>query len=217
MSADVLSGRIHLPARGAWWASLQLDSQTAPAGAFTVSFPSLSLSGAVIKSGVFCDVAHAQIVGGVGGLGGTLTPAAYQNAQLRDPLEAIMNQSGEVLSSTVNSSILSVQLNAWTLVASTAARAIDELCGAAAAALGQAVTWRVLSDGTIWLGQETWPSQELPDGSDLLDAFPAEGRYVIGAESPSLLPGVAVNGIGNVAAVDHFITPSEVRSLLWLA
>jgi hypothetical protein len=53
-------------------------------------------------------------------------------------------------------------------------------------------------------------------GSDLLEAFPAEGRYVIGAETPSLLPGVALEGVGHVAAVDHWITPHEVRSWAWI-
>lgn len=216
--ADALNGSIHLLSRGAWWAPLRLDASTAPIGKVTLAANGgLSLSGFVVTGGVAYDVAHVQVVGGAGGLGKTLTPAAYQNAQLRDPLGAIMNTSGESLSSKIDSSILAVQLPTWTIVASKAARGIDELCGAASQALGQAITWRVLSDGTIWLGSESWPSQQIPSGSDVLDSFPGEGRFVIGADTPWLLPGVALTGVGNVGAVDHFFDSHEVRSWAWLA
>lgn len=209
--ADVLDGAIHMPSRGAWWARLRLDTATAPSGKVTISADGgLSLAGFVAVSGVFCDVAQVQIVGGAGGLGKILTPAAWQNAQLRDPLNAIAGMTGESLSSTIDSSLLSIQLPAWTVVASNAARAIDELCGAASS------TWRVLSDGSIWLGVETWPAQEMPNGSDLLEVYPGEGRYVIGVDTPSLAPGVALSGVGNVAAVDHWIRPHEVRTWAWV-
>jgi hypothetical protein len=195
----------------------KLDTATPPTGKVTISFVGgLSLSGFVTIGGVAYDVTHVQLVGGAGGLSKIMTPAAYQNAQLADPLSAIMKQSGESQSATISAALLSVQLPYWSIVASTAARAIDELCGAAAAALGTAVTWRVLGDGTIWIGSETWPAQSMPVGSDLLDAFPAGGRFVIGADTPWLLPGVALSGVGNVGAVDHFFDSHEVRSWAWV-
>jgi hypothetical protein len=215
--ADVLKAEIHLPARGAWWASVMLDTATAPSGAVTLAAADgISLAASVVVAGVFCDVAHVQLVGGAGGLGTILTPSAYEVAQLRDPLAAALKAGGEVVSSTVASSITGVQLGQWTLVGSTVSRALDELCGAAAAALGQAVGWRVLGDGSVWLGSETWPSASLPTGADLLEAFPAEGRYVIGADTPSLLPGVNLTGVGQVVAVDHWITHTEVRTWAWV-
>lgn len=210
---DVLDAEIHLCARGAWWARARLDSSKTPSGRVTLSAEGgLSLSGFVVTGGVFTDVSHVHIVGGAGGLSKVQAAAAWQNAQLRDPLDAALSAAGESLSSTVASTVLSVQLPAWTRAAETTVRAIDGLCGAASAATGQAITWRVLPDGAVWLGVETWPAQDIPAGSDLLEAFPAEGRYVIGADTPSLLPGVALAGVGNVVAVDHWITPHEVRT-----
>jgi hypothetical protein len=50
----------------------------------------------------------------------------------------------------------------------------------------------------------------------VLDSFPADSRFVIGAESPWLLPGVNVAGVGKVVAVDHFFDHHEVRSWAWV-
>lgn len=215
--ADILGGTIGAPARGPWFSQLKLDTASAPTGKVTIAFAGgLSITGFVISGGVAYDVAHVQIVGGAGGLSKTMAAAAYQNAQLRDPLSAIMSGSGEAQSSTIDASILAVQLPYWTIVSTTAARAIDELCGAASSALGKTITWRVLSDGTVWLGSETYPTQAIPSGSDVLDSFPADSRFIIGAESPWLMPGVSVSGVGNVVAVDHFFDSHEVRSWAWV-
>lgn len=210
---DVIDGSIRMPSLGAWFAPLRLDTATAPSGSVKiVADGGFTLTGFVAVAGIHHDIAYVNIVGGAGGLGKIMTPRAYQNAQLRDPLQAIMSMSGESLSSTVASSVLAVQLPAWTIVAETAAHALDALCGAA----GTGTTWRVLEDGTIWMGVDTYPSKDLPAGSDLLDAFPNEGRYTIGCDAPWLLPGVTIAEVGKVAAVDHWIAAHELRTWAWL-
>lgn len=217
VGADVLRARIHVPERGTWWAPLALDTATAPSGSVTLAAAGgLSLKGFVAVAGVFCDVAELQLVGGAGGLGKLVSPASYQNALLRDPLGAILKDAGESLSATTSANVLAVELRGWTVVAQDAAAAIDALCAAASKVLGNSITWRVLSDGTIWLGEESWPSQQLPRGADVLEVFPGEGRHVIGVETPALLPGVNVAGIGKVLAVDHWLTHDEVRTWAWV-
>jgi hypothetical protein len=216
--ADVLTARVHMPERGPWWALLTVDTAAAPSGVVTLAAAGgMSLRGFVAVDGVAYDVAHVQLVGGAGGLGRQVGPAAWNNALLGDPLGAVLKTAGETLSSTVASSVTTVQLAGWSLPNQSTSAAIDALCAAASLQLKQAITWRVLTDGTIWLGAETWPAQQLPAGSDILDVLPAEGRYIIGAESPSLLPGVALANVGNVLAVDHWITHSEIRSWLWVS
>jgi hypothetical protein len=216
--ADVLHGRVHLPGRRAWFASLVLDTATPPSGSVTIAADGgFSLKGTIVPdSGVFLEASHVSVVGGAGGLSKIISPAAYERAQLRDPLNAIMNDSGESLSSTVAASITGLQLDKWTLVASTAAQALDELCGIASTLGGQPVTWRVLDDGTVWLGVESWPASKLSSNDDVLEFFPSEGRYVIGAATPSILPGVNLDGVGKVGAVDHYLRPDMVRSWAWV-
>lgn len=215
---DALRLRVHMPQRRAWWAWVDLDTATAPSGQVTIACDGgISLTGTVKQpSGVFLDSTRARVVGGAGGLEGMTSPAAYENAQLRDPLNAILGAAGETLSSSVSTSITSVLLSKWTITATYVAHAIDELCYAASAALGQTILWRVLNDGTVWLGAEAWTTQKMPDGADVLEQYPAEGRYVIGATTPFLLPGVNLDGVGNVAGVDHWVAPDRVRADAWI-
>jgi hypothetical protein len=216
--ADVLSGAIHFPRRGGWLARLVLDTPRLPAGRVTIAAANgLSATGTVIPGGgVFLDSSHVLVAGGAGGLGAMVSPAAYQGASLSDPLNAVLQAGGESLSTSVASSVTGVQLATWTVTATTVSRALDELCGAASDALDELIGWRVLDDGTVWLGAESWPSKKLPAGSDVLEVFPSEGRYVIGCATPALLPGVAIDGVGNVGAVDHWLRSSEIRSWLWV-
>jgi hypothetical protein len=216
--ADVIRGRLHLPARGPWFAWLQLDTATAPTGWVTLAASGgLSLRGTVQVGGVELDSARVRVVGGAGGLATLIPRAAFQNALLRDPLQAIMSAAGETSSTSIDASITSVLLATWTHIAQRATTALDLLCYAAGQQLGQAVTWRVAGDGTIWIGVEAWTAQSLPAGSDLISKQPDAGLYELGVQTPWLLPGVNLAGVGNVGAVDHFFEPDSIRSLAWQA
>lgn len=216
--ADVMRMRLHMPQRRAWWAWLDLDTATAASGQVTIAADGgLSWTGTVKQpSGVFLDSARVRVVGGGGGLETLTSPAAYESAQLGDPLRAILSAAGEMLSSTVSASVTSVLLSSWTITATYVSHALDELCFAASAALGQTIIWRVLTDGTVWLGAESWPDLSMPDGADVLEQAPEEGRYVIGATTPFLYPGVNLDGVGHVAGVDHWISHSMVRADAWI-
>src|SRR5437763_1984323 len=142
--ADVIRGRLHLPSRGPWTAWLQLDTATAPTGSVTLAASGgLSLQGTVQIGGVELDSARVRLAGGAGGLATIIPKAAFQNALLRDPLQAIMSAAGETSSASIDASITSVLLATWTHIAQRATTALDLLCYAAGQQLGQAVTWRV--------------------------------------------------------------------------
>jgi len=199
---------------------MELDTATPPTGKVSlVAAGGFTLKGSVQpgRSGVdMMGRAHVCLVGGAGGLGTLVNPAAYENAQLGDPLRAVIAAAGETLSSTVSSSITSLILPKWTIVRQRAADLLDLLAQVASQRLGQLVTWRVLSDGTVWLGVETWPATAMPAGSDIINQYPAQSRFEIGAATPSILPGINLAGVGHVAAVDHWIRPDQVRSDVWI-
>jgi hypothetical protein len=205
-----------MPERGWWWARAKLDAKTVPTGKVTLAAAGgLSLVGTVVPalSGVFLDSAFVQLVGGAGGLGTVIAPTAFQNALVRDALNAILSGVGETASSTISPAVTSKLLAQWSIAAQTAAKALDHLATAAGAQV-----WRVLSDGTVWMGTEAWPAQSLPSTSDVLMQYPNEGRYEIGCQTPALLPGVKLSNVGvNVGAVDHYVEHDRVRSIAWAA
>lgn len=218
--ADVLSGEIHIPLRGAWWANLRLDTPTAPArksSATIAATNGLSLTGVVSRAGSFNDVAYVHVVGGAGGTGALVGPFAYQSCVLGDPLGSILSAAGESLSSTVSTSITRLSLGTWTATQKHAARLLDELCWAAAHQLGGLVNWRTAGDGRLWLGVESWPSQSLAPGADVIWQHPVNPWFEIACDTPSLLPGVNLVDIGklNISGVDHWIEAASVRTWAW--
>lgn len=194
-----------------------LDSKTAPTGQQTIAaFGGLSLSGTIVATGIFLDSAYIRIVGGSSGASNKVSPSSYQNAILRDPLSAITSATGDTLSTTISESLLTTILPYWTISDSHASSALDELCFAASGAVGQTIDWRYLGDGTLWIGVETWPSVSLPMGSDVIEQSPSGRRYIIGVETPTLIPGVNVSDLGaNVVGVDHWIEPNMIRTWAW--
>lgn len=220
LGADVLRAEIHLPLRGAWWANLRIDSTMVPAlkaSATIAASNGISLAGTVIKAGTFLSTVYLHVVGGAAGLGVNTGPFAYQNAVLGDPLGAILSAARETLSFTVSTAITRMQLGTWTTTQRHAARQLDELCWVASQSLGQVVNWRTLSDGTTWIGAETWPSQSLPQGGDVVMQHPVNPWFEIACDTPSLMPGVNLTDIGglNVSGVDHWVQANEIRTWAW--
>jgi hypothetical protein len=115
--------------------------------------------------------------------------------------------------STAPSSASSCRPGRW--ARSAAAAALDVLADAAAQQLGAEVTWRILGDGSIWLGPETWPAATLPASAEVIDPSPLVPFTVIACEVPALLPGVDLAGVGRVVLAEHWVRPNSVRSWAW--
>ncbi len=215
--ADVQSGDIHMGLTGAWWAELVIATDQLPSGRATIAAAGgLSLTGTIRSAGAYLLTTKVRLVGGAGGMSLDVV-GAFQGAELRDVLAEIMRQSGETQSGDIAADVLAVQLPSWTLGKCSAKRALDQLAAAAAQALGRAIGWRVLPDGSTWMGSEAWPAQAMPDDSVISKNAPAEGRAIIGCSTPFLLPGVNLDGVGQLAGVDHHIEPSQIRSEVWTA
>lgn len=213
---DVLRGAIMLPLRGAWTARLELDESEdgAPTGSVTLAADGgLSLVGTVVDSGTSNGRALVLVVGGRGGLGKRVS-GAFRQAQLRDPLGTTISASGESLAASSSTSVLRVSLDRWTLGVYSAARALEEIADVATAQLGEAVNWRILSSGDVWIGTESWPAATLDAAADVLDVDPVRKQAVLGVEVPALLPGVNLDGVGRLAEVVHSIEPDAIRTVV---
>lgn len=214
---DVQKGRLSLGLHGAGWADLEISTDEVPVIGTQMPLTvagGLTWQGTVRYAGEYLQTTQVRLVGGAGGLGASVI-GAYRGAVLGDVLAEIMRASGETQSGTIASSVLSVPLDRWTLGESTATRALDELAEAASLRLETSIGWRVLADGTVWMGAESWATQALPDDHVISKRWPDEGRTLLGCASPSILPGVDLEGVGRVAGVDHNFTVDAMRSTVW--
>lgn len=203
----VIEGRITLPLSGAWVATLTVDSETAIASPVAIAADGgLSLAGSVFRGSAWQGKALVKVVGGRGGLSTSLDPKSYVNAPATVPLDDVLTESGEALSTTADKAAFAINLPRWVRTKGTAAEALDRLTAAVSR------SWRVLPDGTLWIGVEAWPASALVDY--VLEDHPAEGRATLSVDRPIAIPGTALDG-RRIVYVEHAFNGGSVRTEVW--
>jgi hypothetical protein len=207
----VRSGSIFMPSYGAWHARLivDADAETDITGACSVAIEGgATLAGTAFRKGEYDGRFEVWIVGGAGLLATLLVGKFYSAAPVRTALADIANESGETLSSTADTTTTTTLLPKWARIAGTAGRAL----GLLSKQLG--VPWRIIDDGSIWVGPETWPTFGVTD-YDVVDDCAIDGRMTISEETLSLRPGMTFEGL-QVTYVEHRISPESLRTELYV-
>jgi hypothetical protein len=210
----VISATICMPRLGAATADLIVDAQDAITGACLLVIESgLQLSGFATRTGVWQDTAYLRWTAGAGGLSKLATPKHYRSTSARIVFLDLMRAGGETLSPTSDAKTTGLSLAAWTQIAQPIGNALSALLGDARLT---ANAWRVLPDGTVWAGAETWPDAGLKNVVDYqeLGRLPNEGRSELGFEAPALLPGTSLGG-RRVSYVEHTLREDVVRTAAW--
>ena len=190
-----------LPLAGVWSCDLDVDTDDELAGAVTIEVDgAVAFRGTVVDGGVTHGLWRGRVVGGAAGLRRALPALAYLDATRADVVRDALAEAGETLSSTSGS--LAAAVARFHRAEGAAARAID----ATAAALGYG--WRVLADGTVWLGAEAWPDAPEADVT-LLDSDPRERRYSLGGDVLGIRPGTLLQVQDEASAV--FVRCGAVR------
>jgi hypothetical protein len=208
----VLRARIALPRIGAWHAELLVDAEDPPTGGQTLATADggLSLRGTVreFRSGAWQGRTEVTLVGGADGLQTPLTPRYYDDPTLRVVLADVCREAGETLSSSADAATLAGTLPKWTRDAGTAGLAIAHAAQRAGAA------WRILGDGTLWVGPETWPNVEVP--GDILAERPTDAARELATDTlyGLLVPGTTWDG-RRVSYVEHHVDQVRSRTRVW--
>jgi hypothetical protein len=209
----VLEGsRITLPRAGAWHADLVVDKPDALTGAVSINIGegTLVLRGTVVRGGAFVETARVQVVGGADGLSETAEPKHYTGVSLGLVLGDLLKTAGETLSPTADSSVLARGVEHWTTLGLPIGRIIGRLMSTAA----PDATWRVLPDGTVWVGIESWPDSGLAESDyEITHQADDQDMAVIGIEVPRLLPGTELGG-RRVSVVQYHID-AGIRMEAW--
>lgn len=202
----LLSGIVTLPRQGVWLAELVLLAEQPPTGTVTLRLGSaLSLRGTVVRSGLFAGQVRVWVAGGAAGLGRQLEPKWYLGAPRRLPLTDLAEEAGEQLSAATDAALLDEVLTpGWTRLRGTAAEALARLLE------GTGASWRILPDGSLWAGAETWPQARGMADLVVLEEDRSRGRLVLVTEAPQLLPGQTLRG-DRVSDVEITIEPERLR------
>lgn len=199
----ILRGRIRMPLHESpWTADLHLDADEAPAKGTRQSIVfdaagSPVFVGTVRESGPFEGRSRVLLVGGAGGLKATLPPDQYVAPTLALVVADIMRITGEQLSAT-SADLTTYALGTWTRAAEQGSRALTNVL----AEVG--LSWRVLRDGTVWVGTETWPMVSLE--RVVADDDGSAGHARVSPEEATLVPGVTLDG-KRVVGVTYIIDP----------
>ncbi len=201
-----------MPALGVWTAVMRIDADVhlpTSARAVTLDLEGQTFVGTVRRQAVFAGVLDAMIVAGAGGFRTTaLAAKKYQAVPLSIPLRDVLDGAGELLSSTSSSGILQTFLPYWARLSGRAAAAFAELLDVAGA------TWRVLPDGTVWVGVEETVETALVAGEIILEEHGAMGARPISIDAAHVLPGHTLNGT-RVGSIKYHISSGSFRAVAY--
>lgn len=207
---DVKSATIRMPRAGAWTADLVVDAEAAPTGAVDLRIAGeRTLKGAVVRAAVYAGMVHMRIAAGGAGLAKVIEPRHFTTPSVRVVLTDILKQVGETLSTTADQAMLAHLLEHWTTRRMPAGRAVLHVIERLPAETG----WRLLDDGTFWIGPETWPESQVTDFVELGRA-PEDDVVEYGLGKPYARPGYLLGG-RKIDAVEITMKGATVRATAW--
>lgn len=206
----VTHARISMPRIGVWHAEIALAQIDAFAGGrATLQFgPSLSLTGTVRRSGSADGAGVLILVGGAGNLWKPARAQAYRQAPVRLPLNDLLQTAEERLATTAEQEVLQTLLPFWVTPGVPIAQCLEALMEKADA------SWRILPEGTLWVGSESWPDAPRFDHI-LITELPVQDAFELYTSEPNLLPGQTFRN-RHVSYVEHSIKGDEIQTLAFL-
>lgn len=208
----VLGSEVTMPLVGAWQATVEADTgedEAPPTGPYWFEVDGVEFRGTVLpaRAGAFGGRVKIKVVGGAGGLSAELKPRNYAAGVTRvsTVVGDIVRDTGETLSGESDQAILDKQIPAWQRAAGAGKDALTKVLEKVGA------TWRVLRDGTIWIGVDTWPEVE-PDGHAIEEDW-GDGLVTWAPDHPTMVPGVVVRG-QRVEQVVHRLERAGLRTEL---
>lgn len=200
----VVSGELGLPLIGAWHLEAVMATADAPVvgESVTLSLGGVPFVGAVVYAASDSgNRVTVRVVGGRGGLGDTVPAKGYYQTTRKVVLADALGTGGESLSLTSDG--LDVYLGHWTRLESTVADVVRHVAEHAG------LNWRVLADGSVWLGSETWLPLEVTHTLDSEE--PTREAFTVALEAASVLPGVTFRG-HQVSGVVYTFDSRKIRA-----
>lgn len=192
--AIVFSGRMTFPRQGAGVLDLVVDNEDGITGACEVIIEGgLKLETTVVRGGAFLGKTRVRCVLGAGGLQKTARAQHYRGTKVGTVLSDLARAGGEKISGAADQATLAVTLPAYTQMALPIGRAISALFQDARAGKS---SWRMLPDGTLWVGPEAWADSGLAEPDDYVEIADASelAAVELGVDVLFPMPGTTIAG-----------------------
>lgn len=206
----VTAATIRMSRAGAATADVTAEASSVPSGPVEFRLGAgRVLKMTVSRGAVFGGMLRVQLVAGANGLRTVLEPRHFTTPSVRVVLSEILRQAGETLSPSADASLLGTVLEHWTIRRMQAAAAIGYLFDR----LPANTTWRILDDGTLWLGAEAWPASGITGFTEIARQ-PEDDVITYALETPYLQPGTTLDG-HKVDACQIIATATSIRATVW--
>lgn len=203
----VTKGEIRLPLTGAWTAELEVQGTELLTGSVTLTVGDVDFTGTAKSEADQGNLVSVSVVGGADGLGTECPPRHWTNStspvSVRSILEDALGIGGERLSSDADATTTAVELAHWMRMRCTVADSLRGVLGPRAA------NWRLLPDGSVWVGPETWPTVD-PEHV-VVGEQPTEAMLTIAIESADVRPGMTFLG-RQVSSVTYTVDDAAIRA-----
>lgn len=212
---DVSELNLSLPRIGVWHATVLIDSPKQLSGKAELKFGSQVFQGTFGRNDVDSNLmVRGRIIGGAGSLGKMLPPRGYRSVPIKIPLQDALFDAGEKLSPESDRTLLQIQLSAWSRLQTTAGQVIESLLRSAHV---PSPVWRMLPDGTIWIGYEVWKEAK-PIQFEIINSEPERGILTIASFDPVVMPGTVFrfkNANRKISNVNHVLTPRSFYTTIY--
>lgn len=178
---SALAAELSMPLHGPWHCDAVVDSPDVVEGAVEIASEGIKFKGYARRVGVFNDTLALRIVGGAGGFGRVLTPKSYLNVTASNVFQDILKAAGETMSVHSSQASTSKFFSAWAYADMHCGIAMTSICSVVGA------QWRVLRDGTTWVGAETW--KKVTGENQLKHHDTITGRKTYWVDAPFLSAG----------------------------
>lgn len=208
----VIDGKITLPRVGVWHAAFAVDSddQFSEGDSVTIGINDGAqfLNGTVSRALLYQGLQQVRVVGGAGGMQTVVKPKHYQGPLTSDVIADMAKDAGEKVSANSDPG---ASIPGWTTIAATFGRQLAELIRPI-----DGSAWRILPDGSLWVGVEQWEDSDVPDDDwATLNYDHLNGIIDLGMVAPTLLPGTTF-GQEKIDRVEHNISGDVVRTAAWV-
>ena len=175
---------VYLSSYGNWYADVEAlatvnDNIT---GTVSLRLKDRVYTCTVVRGGLRGGVWRGRVVGGRGGLTKVLDPQFYTKISGTTILRDALQEAGEVLATSSNTTQLDGTLSFWTRSRRSAGAEIQALCEQVG------IIWSALESGDVWVGN--YQEKSFTGDYLLVDIFPEFSKIEVKLTSLDITPGM---------------------------